>query len=266
MKRLSNFMLSKWYLDCVSDCGDVFIAYIAMVRWKAISLKYSSVLEMASGRPSRSRTSLQKCSQPAMVDESLCWSSASLDVRGSWKPISDPIECKIYESDTGDINWKCVAPVAEANIHLENQRSLRGLGYAEQLSMSIPPWQLPIDELRWGRFLCRDDYLVWIEWRGPHPISLVFHNGTVVEKAKVLDNRVEMPNGSLVISETDRQVLREGVLINTALAKVPGLRRVIPSRILNAHEVKWAAVGTIHKPDEPDLAGTVIHEVVKWAA
>ena len=42
---------------------------------------------------------------------------------------------------------------------------LRGLGYAEHLSMTIPPWRLPIDTLRWGRFLSPERSVVWIDWQ-----------------------------------------------------------------------------------------------------
>jgi hypothetical protein len=39
-----GFVLSKYYLDCVSDDGDVFIAYAAEVRWHALALSYTAVL------------------------------------------------------------------------------------------------------------------------------------------------------------------------------------------------------------------------------
>src|SRR2546423_3960326 len=65
---------------------------------------------------------------------------------------------------------------------------LEGLGYAERLTMTIPPWRLPFEELRGGRFLSDGDALVWINWRGAHTLNLSFPNGVCVEDALVKDS------------------------------------------------------------------------------
>ena len=38
------FRLSKWYMDCASESGDIVIAYAARLHWRAITLHYASVL------------------------------------------------------------------------------------------------------------------------------------------------------------------------------------------------------------------------------
>ena len=47
-----------------------------------------------------------------------------------------------------------------------------GLGYAECLTVTVPPWQLPIRQLRWGRFVAPDRSLAWIDWQGPFSTSI----------------------------------------------------------------------------------------------
>lgn len=40
----TSFALSKWYLDCVSERGDVFIGYAASLSWKKIRLHQVAAL------------------------------------------------------------------------------------------------------------------------------------------------------------------------------------------------------------------------------
>ena len=265
MKKQSNFLLSKWYMDCVSNGGDVFIGYAAVLRWKALSINYSSILQYQNGKQAEARTSLLKFSTPQITDSSLDWFSDSLGIKGTWKAISPPIEKTLFESDTGDIKWRCLQPLAETNIHLGKQRRLTGFGYAEHISISIPPWQLPIDELRWGRFLSGRDSLIWIDWRGSHRLQMVLYNGVEAETARVTDNEVVLDGGHQVLSLEEKQVLREGALINTALSMIPGIGKIIPLRGLNTYECKWRSRGFLKEDALPVSEGWVIHEVVRWA-
>ncbi|MFN2391653.1 MAG: hypothetical protein ABR566_06770 [Pyrinomonadaceae bacterium] len=264
MKRQSNFLLSKWYMDCVSDAGDVFIGYAALLQWKALSINYSSILQYQNGKQTESRTSLRKFSPPQIKDCLLNWSSDSLEIKGTWKAISSPIERTIFESDAGDIKWQCLQPLAEADIYIGKERRLKGLGYAEHISISIPPWQLPIEELRWGRFLSDRNSLVWIDWQGPYPLQLVLYDGVQAENAHVSDSEITFDDGRRVLSLEEKQVLREGALINTALSVIPGIGKILPLRSLNTYECKWRSRGFLKEQSRPVSEGWVIHEIVRW--
>lgn len=128
--------------------------------------------------------------------------------------------------------------------------------------MTIPPWRLPFEELRWGRFLSAEDALVWIHWRGAHSLNLTFHNGTSVEHASLTDD--ELVAGEMSLALDRGTVLREGALVETALNAVPGIQRLFPLRILRAHECKWLSRGVLKKPEAEPSAGWAIHEVVRW--
>ena len=251
-------------MDCVSDDGDVFIGYTATLRWKALSINYMSILERRIGDRPRSRTSLQKFTAPRVSGSLIEWSSKSLGVHGIWKIDSTPIERTIFESDIGDIQWRCIAPIAKAEIQIGEQRLIKGLGYAEHISITIPPSQLPIDQLRWGRYLSEGDHLTWIDWRGPHLLTHVFHNGAEIPGAHVSDDEVNFASQRLMISGSDRQTLREGALVNTALAMIPGIRNLFPRRILDCNESKWLSHGTMEERGIMLNRGWVIHEVVSW--
>lgn len=40
-----SFRLCKWYLDCVTDSGDAFVAYSAHLQWGPIALHYAGVVD-----------------------------------------------------------------------------------------------------------------------------------------------------------------------------------------------------------------------------
>ena len=70
------------------------------------------------------------------------------------------------------VDWHCVLPRGPVSAGAFN-----GLGYAEHLRLTIPPWRLPIRTLRWGRFLSPRNSLVWIDWQGGFTSRTLFLNG-----------------------------------------------------------------------------------------
>lgn len=263
MSDRTNFLLSKWYFDCVSDSGEVFIGYAASLRWKTFSINYSSSLRKQPGRDAQVNTSLREFTNPRVSATAFEWSSPQLDVSGTWNSTAAPISHILLESDAGSIEWHCLQPCAHANVRTGVEGELAGLGYVEHLTMSIPPWQLPIDELRWGRFLSAGDALVWIVWRGAKQLHLLFHNGVQVESARSVDCGFEAREISLALEK--ETTLREGPLIKTALSQVPGIQRIFPPRILRAHEHKLLSKGRLKKPGPETSIGWAIHEVVHFS-
>ena len=261
MKQRSNFLLSKWYLDCVSDRGEVFIAYVASLRWQALILNYSSTLHRQCDGQTETKTSLRESPAP-QVGSSIEWSSTPLNVTGTWTALARPIQRVLLESEAGSIEWNCLQPNATVEICIGNGRRMAGLGYVEHLAMSIPAWQLPIKELRWGRFLSNSDALVWIDWRGATPLNLVFYNGLQIKDVLITDHGFAAAEMALVLQEN--VVVREGPLIKTALSMIPGIRRLLPFQVLGTYECKWLGRGTLKKTAGEAANGWAIHEVVRW--
>lgn len=214
------------------------------------------------GRGASTRTTLQESSAPRAVGPAVEWSSPRLKVAGRWEADARPIKRTLLESGDGGIEWDCLQPRARAEIHIGEGVRLVGLGYVERLTMTIPPWRLPFEELRWGRFLSAEDSLVWIDWRGAHPLNLSFHNGARVGHASLTDN--ELAAGEVSLALDCGTVLREGALVETALNMIPGIDRLFPFRILGAHERKWLSRGVLTKPAAGPGTGWAIHEVVRW--
>ena len=201
-------------------------------------------------------------------DARLVWASERLGVAGSWTPLAPPLEATLFESPSGSVEWTCHQPRALARVNLSGA-PFEGFGYAEHLVLTVAPWSLPIDELRWGRFLGRDHALVWIDWRGPHRKQLVALDGARSDGARIDDGSVVSADGQVGLSIEDNVVLRHGRIGKTALAKLAtlegrGLQR-LPLRILEVDEVKWRGRGTLRTQGRSD-SGWVIHEVVRWPA
>ncbi len=139
--------------------------------------------------------------------------------------------------------------------------SLEGLGYVERLDVSIKPWQLPFDDLRWGRFLSPTDVVIWIKWSGSTERTTIFHNGIEQEGATLGDQSVHLPSGA-VLEFGEEQILRSGQLGSTALALIPFARAFVP-RFGAAHETKWLASGIVQGGHEAQT-GWVVYEAVRW--
>src|SRR5687768_5478861 len=111
--------------------------------------------------------------------------------------------------------------------------------------MALPPWRLPIDELRWGRVLSGEPSLVGVGLPGSAPLTLVFRDGVQLDDAVVSDFSVAWDGGTTALGFEESQVLREGPLLETALAEIPGIRSLFPVRILQTFECKWRSRGVL---------------------
>jgi hypothetical protein len=257
----AGFELSKWYLDAVSDEGDVFIAYSAELRWRSLALRYTGTLVQRAGEETRERSTLRGAEAPGLSGNELSWASPPLGVSGRWTALSTPVAETILARDEGRVEWRCHMPRARAEVAFEGAPTLRGLGYAEHLSVTLPPWQLPIDALYWGRFLSEDASLVWIDWRGPYEKQVVLLDGAPVGPARIDERGLRAGPVRLTLSE--QRVLRQGALGKTVLGVLPSVEKLFPVRILATDECKWLARGMLEHGGGVS-EGWVVHEVVRW--
>ena len=243
--------MSKWYLDCVTDAGDVSIAHTGAVDLGPVKFHYSSLLE-SSGDEIISEQSLRAHAPPQILPTSIQWQTSE------WMRDSPERKQTIFADGTGVIDWHCVQPRARARM-----RDRIGLGYVEHLVMTIAPWQLPIDTLRWGRFLAPAEWIVWIDLQGPSPRRFVYRNGKSDAAVVVNDDRLEFRDGTQLLMDR-ALVLRDGPLGTTALAAIPGIRDTLPARLLQVRECKWRSRARLCSPGAPPVASWAIHERVNW--
>jgi hypothetical protein len=255
---MASFHLAKWYLDYVTEAGDVEIAYTGRVRWGPVRLHYSSVLE-TTGERIRERRSLRSHRPPEQKDATISWRSKALHVDTTWEGISPSVRETVYRSTNGSVEWSCLMPLARARA-----RERSGLGYVEHLEMTIPPWELPIRTLRWGRFTSASDWVTWIDWQGDFSRRIVYMNGEMTSCSKIEDDQLEAEDGTRLLMDRSL-VLRDGPLGTTALSAVPGIRRMFPARLLQTIECKWRSRARLERTGKAPVEGWAIHEKVSWA-
>jgi hypothetical protein len=250
------FHLRKWYLDCTAPDGEVMILYHATLRWNLVRMKWGGLLHKKepSARPLQQST-LRPGPEPERHSGRILAANESLDVVGEWTLETPPHDRVLLERDDGHVRWCCCAPGASCRVRIAG-RCIEGRGYGELLEMNMPPWKLPIRELRWGRWLDDHSSIVWIDWRGERPLSLLLSNGVEVPGA-VEDDRVSVDGGPTL--RLDRSgFLRDGELGATVLRGLPVLGGRIPPAIARTRETKWLSRGVCSN----GAVGWAVHERV----
>ena len=137
-------------MDCVSDAGEVAILHSARVRWRGIGLAYSNLIFDGwlrrqvyvddAWRKDPSQGETDSCRVAAT------WASGTMDGACA------PVERTVYACESGSVVWNCLQPAASVSLSV-GEKKLTGAGYAECLTLTLPPWQLPLRHLQWGRFV-----------------------------------------------------------------------------------------------------------------
>jgi len=257
----NTFQLRKWYADCVSDSGDAIIIYFGFARSKKISLYYSCLLQLIGNEPPRAQYSIRRSKEPIFDGATLSWRSPAFRFEGIWKTVDAHYSETVFSSERGTVEWNCLQPRATVEICFGKSR-LRGLGYSEQLLMTVPPWEIPIERLLWGRFLSDTDSLVWMDWRGPVAKRVLLHNGAALIGREVTEDGVICASGE-ELTFSERVALRKGTLGSSALGKVPGATKFLPRQVLGVQETKWRSRALLRKSTGLSC-GWAIHESVIW--
>ena len=263
-RRAGAFHLRKWYLDVTADDGRAAILYHARLRWGPLRFSYAGLLttSVPSGQDVVHRASIRAADPPRESHDCLSWSCPRLGASGTWHPAAPPAHRTLLERDDGAVLWSCLMPRARASVSLDGQAPINGWGYAERLDLTLRPWRLPIDTLRWGRFTSDAASLVWIQWRGPEPRLILLLDGRDIDAApaRIADDSISWPTGRLDLHPG--LTLRRGQLGATVLRDTPLLRALAPrvARALDEH--KTLSRATLRLPDQQPIEGWAIHETV----
>lgn len=254
---MAAFHLSKWYLDCVTDCGNTSIVYVGDLRWGPVHLHYSSLLRTIAKEVTQ-QNSLRQSNLPVLTDQQISWDSTRFDFSAVWRACSTEVRETVFANQEGSVEWRCLMPRARTCLRTDS-----GFGYVEHLTMTIPPWKIPIQHLRWGRFCSASDWAVWIEWQGEFSTRILYLNGSVVPATTLDDAQIAFADGSVLT--LDRSLtLRNGPLGTTALSSIPAISKTFPARLLHVHECKWRSRARLQCLGRAPVPGWAIHELVSW--
>lgn len=178
-----------------------------------------------------------------------------LELEGRWTRRAHPPLLLELLDEPGALRWSCVLPRASVELK-HGGRKLSATGYAECVTLQVPPWKLPIDELRWGRAHVGPHTVVWIDWRGPRKVKRIYVDGEAVE-GEVTDDAVVTPRLRLGLER--RRTLRAGDVSETVLAHLPAVSGLLSRHKLKLAETKWLSEAKVGR-----ARGWAIHEVVRW--
>jgi hypothetical protein len=258
-----RFRLSKWYLDCATDKGDLFVGYAASLSLGVIPLHLISRLTMIDQDVEQVTTSSWSDRAPSDTETELTWSSRKLGVAGTWMRRLPATTRTLFEGDRGSVVWHCAQPLSQVTVVCSGKDVMRGLGYVERLDMNIGPSEIGLTTLYWGRFLAPDVSVVWVKWCGKESREIVLFNGEETPSAALAENRLSLGD-CRIVQLSDAVPIRAGQLEDSVLGSLPFLRKMLPGWVGGISESKWRSRGTLERNGQVIAEGWAIHEEVSF--
>lgn len=255
--------LTKWYLDLVSDDGTALVVYVATLRWGPVSVDYAATLLARPGEALEETTSFSHVHLPSYEPGEVRLEQPSLGVQGRWGDGSAPVSATLLEVPSGTVRWECLLPSAHAWVALRGEK-LEGRGYVERLTMTAPPWALPLRTLRWGRYASAGHAVVWIEWRGGPPKQWVWMDGEPQRHACLEATGITGLSHGRRLTLSDFRELCDRRALQVLSRRLPSLARVPLGPLRNLRETKRLDQGVLATPGADPDQGWALHEVVTW--
>jgi hypothetical protein len=258
-----GFRLTKWYMDCMEPGGRVAIAYWASLSWRSVGLTWSSVARYDPDRPVQRSSALGRSAEPSLDGRRLAWREPGIEAAVDAEVLQTGLSIQLFALGAGSVEWTCAAPAAEVSVRGPGDATVQGRGYVERLVMTLPPWRLPIRELRWGRWIAAQSArsLVWIDWRGAAPATWVLRDGALCPDATVSDT--EVCAGGDVVAIDARQLLHSRRL-DEVIGGIAPLRGLVPSSLLAMEDTRWACCAPLRASDGTSVPGAAIAELVRF--
>ncbi len=251
------FYLKKHYFDGIDQHGNTVIVYGAWLGFFGLKIPYTAYLLVdENGATERS------CLKPLAFSANGHVAQDALQIRGQWQADSAPLQVRLMAQGDYFLNWHPHQPRSIFDVQIGTRR-FHGSGYAETLETNIPPWRLPLSELRWGRFIADGHYLVWIEWRGEQPLKKLFWNGREIKDFTLSDHELRLHQESARLYFANAHILKDAPL--SALAtRYPFLRLLVKKRFWQTRETKYQATAQLQLADGTSFAGRALYETVLW--
>lgn len=263
----STFQLNKWYLDLITPAGEAAIVYAAALQWHGWTLPYTSWLLYTPQTGIQHASRFSKIRLPTVEGTQIQWSDPVFDAAGNWEALAPPLQARIFESETGSLDWHCRQPLAAARLRI-GDRVLEGRGYAEQITLTELPWHFPMDELRWGHFCGEETHAVWIEIREKIKCQWLWVNGRAVTESNIGETGLsasvpafQLPLMRQAVLESEQKIF---AVTGSLLQHIPGLNHLIPLPFLMAHNQKWLSAAQLNLENGQTAVGMAIHEWVDF--
>lgn len=266
-QKKKGLYLDKWFLDLIGEKGEAMIFYAAKFNWGPFGVPYTSCICYHPDTGVNTISRYRHVNMPVKVKNLITWNDKGFNIEGLWEARDTPLEARLYDSNEGYLDWRCYQPASEVQLRINNQL-LKGRGYAEQLILTAPPWKIPMDELRWGRWGSERNAIVWIELRAADTKQWLWVNGDSTENNYIENDLLKIPDKKLTLKLNQKVLLESEKKISSVMDKLnkylPGFKKLIPVRFLRADEKKWLSEGILYDEFDRAEAGMAIHELVNF--
>lgn len=263
----SNFHLNKWFLDFIGINGETMIFYSAKLSWKGFSVQYASWIDYNPESGVQVKSHFLNVRAPEINDKLITWHDDKFKISGSWKAMDKPLHARIFDADDGYLDWNCFQPSSLVQLKIED-KIIHGNGYVEQLILTAPPWHIPMNHLRWGRYHSLHDTMVWIELRNENKQQWLWLNGEKLMNCSIEDDHISSKEKNFFL-KLDRSVVLESEkkifkVVQKLLSYLPGFNKLMPSKFLMADSHKWLSKAKFQKNESLITQGMAIHEWVNF--
>lgn len=241
----------------------MIIAYWARLAMGDLHLTWHALSEYDPGAKPRRAWSLVPVAPPQRPGATLTWATDALALSITMQPCESPQEVTLLDAPAGIVRWRGETAAARMQVARAGQAPFDGVGYAECLTLTVPPWQLPIDTLDWGRWISHDRMhsSIWFRWRGAHPLVLVVEDGHAAADAVIDGTTVSTATATLDIQPSR---LLERRHLGEIVSPIPLLTRVLPQSLLALEESKWLGHGTRRDRTGATHDGWAVFETVHF--
>jgi len=263
----SNFHLNKWFLDFIGDKGETMIFYAAKLTWNGFTAHYASCIHYDSETGVKVSSHFRNVLLPEKKEKLISWSDVRFKISGLWESDAKPLQARIYEADNGYLDWNCYQPTSTVKLKM-GDKIITGNGYVEQLILTAPPWHIPMNDLRWGRFRSPCNTLVWIELRSQNIQQWLWLNGEKITNFSIEDDCLSSQETDFLL-KLDRSVVIESEkkihqVVHKLLRYLPGFNKLMPAKFLMAESHKWLSKGEFQQDGCSLAHGMAIHEWVNF--
>jgi hypothetical protein len=247
--------LEKWYADCGVG-NEVLVLYLARLHLGPLCISYKG--QLGKERSSKIRIGVSGFDMPSIDERGMQWPRNPTDEALIWSN-AQPHPIQLWKERNLAVTWD---PLVLNGKVLRSGQGEIGQGYAERLTLNLPPWSLGIRRLKWGRFCGSCHSLVWIEWEGkiPNRVALLDGQPQTLLWAERTEIRTEQ---SRLVIEDPVEIVSES-LGEGALKALGALRMFAASRFLLGIETKWRAAASLEHQGAVVDRGSVVYEEVEW--
>ena len=104
--------------------------------------------------------------------------------------------------------------------------------------------------------------MVWIDWRGSHPLTVTFVDGSHDDAGE--SSPTTGSSRAPGFSRLSNRPMLHHRSVRDVVGEAGPLTRLLPEAWLDVQDRKWMSRGTFETAGAPPLTGWAIHEVVRF--